>query len=255
MYKTFTASEHKKRYGLPEDYRVDGMLCYGTWDQDQHLEIFKDTIKRSGKQFEYGTLPNFLGKMLEFNIEGKRYWFDISYGGAMLSEFLHFACLFGSRKNILLGTCGGLHPEMNSLDLVIPTYSWGNESPTRMYNPTAADNKHYADANLSASLKHRLDPQYKVWEEGTTTCQAMMAETPEDIQNWSKEGFCAVEMEAATVFAVSKHFNVPSAALLIVGDNLIQGETVGSDSYLANRPKKAVLKAEQFKVALEELLS
>ncbi len=255
MYKTFTAEEYKKHLGLPGDYKVDGMLCYGTWDKDRHVEIFKDVVNKSGKQFEYGILPSFLGKMLEFNIEGKHYWFDVSYGGALLSEFLHLACLFGSRKNILLGTCGGLHPEINSLDLIIPTHSWGNESATRMYNPEAIDNKQYADSDLSAKLKGRLDSQYKVWEGGTTTCQAMMAETLEDVQSWSKGGFYGVEMEAATVFAVSKHFSVPSAALLVVGDNLIQGETVGSESYIANKPKKAVIKSEQFKVALEELLS
>ncbi len=255
MYKTFTAEEYKKHLGLPEDYKVDGMLCYGTWDKDRHIQIFKEVAEQSGKKFDYGDLPSFLGKMLEFNIEGKHYWFDVSYGGALLSEFLHLACLFGSKKNLLLGSCGGLAPEMGSLDLIIPTYSWGNESPTRMYNPIASDNKHYSDVELSANLKKRLDQKNKVWEGGTTTCQAMMAETLEDVQNWSKEGFLGVEMEAATVFAVSKHFNVPSAALLVVGDNLIQGETVGSESYIANKPKKALIKAEQFRVALEELVS
>jgi purine-nucleoside phosphorylase len=255
MYKTFTAEEYKKHLELPEDYRVDGMLCYGTWDKVKHVQIFKEAIEQSGKQFDYGTLPSFLGKMLEFNIEGKHYWFDVSYGGALLSEFLHLACLFGSRKNILLGTCGGLATEIGSLDLIIPTYSWGNESATRMYNPAATDNKHYADPSLSESIKNGLGSEFKIWEGGTTTCQAMMAETLQDVQNWSKEGFLGVEMEAATVFAVSKHFNVPSAALLIVGDNLIQGETVGSESYNANKPQKEKIKREQFRVALNELLA
>ena len=62
-----------------------------------------------------------------------------------------------------------------------------------------------------------------------------MAETFEDVKNWSKEGFLGVEMEASTIFAVSKHFNVASTALLIVGDNLIKGETVASESYKNNK--------------------
>lgn len=255
MYKSFTATEYKKLLGLPDDYLVDGLICYGTWDKERHIKIFKETLEKFGKKFEYGTLPNFLSNMLEFNIEGKRYWFDVSYGGALLSEYIHLASLFGSKKNILIGTCGGLSPEIPSLDLIIPTYSFGNESATRMYNPEVLDNKHYADTDLSKSLKNRIDSQYKLWEGGTTTCQAMMAETKEDVENWSKEGFLGVEMEAATLFAVSKHFKVPSAALLVVSDNLIQGETVGSDSWIANKSKKEILKNEQFKVALEELLS
>jgi uridine phosphorylase len=82
----------------------------------------------------------------------------------------------------------------------------------------------------------------------------MMAETLEDVENWSKEGFLGVEMEAATIFAVSKHFNVPAAALLVVGDNLIKGETVASESYKNNKEAKEEIRTEQYKVALSELL-
>lgn len=255
MYKSFTTEEWKKLLGLPEDYRVDGMLCYGTWDKDKQVTIFKNALEQLGEHYEYGELPNFLSKLLEFNIEGKRYWFDVSYGGALLSEYLHLASIFGSKQNILLGTCGGLSPEISGLDIIIPSYSYGNESPTRMYNPKAVDNKHYSDEKLSTSLKGRISSEYKIWQGGTTTCQAMLAETWEDVQNWSKEGYIGVEMEAATVFAVSNYFSVPSAAVLIVGDNLIQGETIGSESFQANREKRELIVKEQYRVALAELLN
>ncbi|MDQ5890008.1 MAG: hypothetical protein QG609_501, partial [Patescibacteria group bacterium] len=241
--------------GLPKDYIVDGMLCYGTWDKNKQIKIFKDALEKSGKSVNYGVLPNFLEKVLEFSIDGKTYWFDVSYGGALLSEYLHLACLFGSKKNILLGSCGGLSEEITSLDLIIPTYSFGNESPTRMYNPEAKDNRHYSDSLLSKSLKDRISKEHKVWEGGVTTCQAMMAETLEDVQNWSKEGFLGVEMEAATIFAVSKHFNVPATALLLVGDNLIKGETVVSDSYKDNNLRKEEVRNKMYQSALDELLS
>lgn len=255
MYKSLSAEDYKKLAELPSDYEIDGMLCYGTWDTKKHAIILKNIIDSLGKECTYGTLPYFLEKMIEFNIEGKRYWFDVSYGGVLLSEFLHLACLLGSKKNILLGSCGGLSPKINSLDLIIPTLSSGNESATRMYNPQANDNKHLADTILSNNLKNRLNPQYKVWEGETITCQAMMAETIDDVNNWSKDGYLGVEMEAATVFAVSNHFNVPAAAILVVADNLIKGETVGSDSYIANKANKELIRAEQYRVALEELLT
>ncbi len=255
MYKTFTANEYKKFLGLPEDYKVDGMLCYGTWDKEKQIKIFKEILKGTGKNFTYGTLPNFLERLVEFSIDGKTFWFDVSYGGALLSEYLHLACLFGSKNNVLLGSCGGLNEKMDSLDLIIPTYSFGNESPTRMYNPEAVDNKHYADKDLSQSLKSGIDQKYTVWEGPTTTCQAMMAETLEDVQNWSQTGFLGVEMEAATIFAVSKHFNVPAAALLVVGDNLIKGETVASESYQNNKVEKQAVRNEQYRVALQVLLA
>jgi nucleoside phosphorylase len=255
MYKSFTAEEYKRHLALPADYKVDGMLCYGTWDKDKQVAIFKNTLEGLAKNFEYGSLPNFLGKLVEFTVDGKVYWFDVSYGGALLSEYLHLACSFGSKKNILLGSCGGLSPEISSLDLIFPTFSYGNESATRMYDPTAADHKHYSDKVLTENLEKRLSPGYKTWLGGTTTCQAMMAETLEDVQSWSKEGFLGVEMEAATVFAVSKHFNVPAAAMLFVGDNLIQGETVHSESYQNKKVQKEIVRVDQYRAALEELLN
>lgn len=254
MYKSFSAEEHKEFLGLPGDYHIDGMLCYGSWDKEKQMAILEGVVAKTGKDVHFGTLPNFLQKMVELTIDGKKFWFDVSYGGALLSEYLHLACLFGSRKNILLGTCGGLSTEIASLDFIVPIYSYGNESATRMYNPEAEDNKHLSDPNLSQALQKRIGSQVKTWEASTVTCQAMIAETLEDVQRWSKEGFYGVEMEAATVFAVSKHFNVPSAALLIVGDNLIQGETVASESYIANKEKKAEIRALQYRIALEELM-
>jgi len=255
MYKTFTAEDFKNFVGLPNDYTVDGMLCYGTWDKDKQVKIFKELLESTDQTVTYGTLPNFLEKMLEFTVNGKHYWFDVSYGGALLSEYLHLACLFGSKKNILLGSCGGLSPKMSSLDIVLPTFSFGNESATRMYERGALDNKHYSDKALTEDLQKRINPKYKTWSGATTTCQAMMSETLEDVQNWSKEGFLGVEMEAATVFAVSKHFNVPAAAVLFVGDNLIKGETVASESYKNNKEAKEEVRREKYRVAIEELLS
>jgi purine-nucleoside phosphorylase len=255
MYTTFTAQDYRRNRKLPDDYHVDGMLCYGTWDIQKQVALFKETLESLGVDFTYGELTGFIGKIVEFNIEGKQFWFDVTYGGPMLSEFLNFACLFGSKKNILLGTCGGLSPEINSLELILPTYSWANESTTRMYGRTVKDNKHFSDKALTESLNNRIGTQFKTWSGKTTTCQAMMAETPEDVQEWSKEGYFGVEMEAATLFAVSNHFKVPSAAILMVMDNLIKDETVLSESYENNKMQREAMRKVLYRIAVEELLS
>jgi len=49
-----------------------------------------------------------------------------------------------------------------------------------------------------------------------TTCSAMLGETREDIQGRSSEGYYGVEMESATIFAVSNHFHIPSAAMIYI---------------------------------------
>ncbi len=255
MYKTFSASDYKKYLGFSEDYHIEGMLCYGTWNKQKQIPIFKQAMADLGKQAEFNSLPEFLGRMTEFVIDGKRYWFDISYGGALLSEYLHLACLFGSKKNIVLGSCGGLSLDVNPGDLIIPTYSFGNESSTRMYSPDEVDNKHFPDENLSKSLQEKIKPDFRVLRGATTTSQAMMGETLEHIKKWSAEGFLGVEMEASTVFAVSKHFGVPSAGLIYMTDNLIKEETVLDESFKHGKERKEEVVKEQYRVALEELLS
>ena len=255
MYKAFTADDYKKLFDLPIDYKIDGMLCYGTWNREKHIEIFKDILKKSNKDFVCKELPDFLKNIVEFSVGEKKFWFDVSYGGTLLSEYLHLACLFGSQKNILLGSCGGLSEKIDSLDLIIPTFSFGNESATRMYNPESINNEHYSDSDLSKKIRNRINDKFKVWEGKTVTCQAMLAETIDDVNRWSKEGFLGVEMEAATLFAVSKHFSIPAATLLVVGDNLIKGETIASDSFKNNKIYKEEVRNEQYRVVLEELLS
>ena len=82
-----------------------------------------------------------------------------------------------------------------------------------------------------------------------------MGETLDDIKKWQAEGYYGVEMEAATVFAVSNHFKVPTSALLIIGDNLIKGETVHSEGYENTKEIRKGAKIEQYRVALTELLA
>lgn len=83
----------------------------------------------------------------------------------------------------------------------------------------------------------------------------MLAETWDDVQNWADQDFAAVEMEAATVFAVSSHFNVPSAAMLMIGDNLIEEQTVVDINYENARAMRRQTAQDAFDVAVHALLS
>lgn len=60
-------------------------------------------------------------------------------------------------------------------------------------------------------------------------------------------------METATVFAVSNHFKVPSAALLYVSDNLIKGQTVNDESHAKQKENREEVKDEVYKIGLQTL--
>lgn len=255
MYKGHTVTDFKKYFGLPKDYKVDGVLSYGSWRKDEHKELLKEIIGEQGFQVEYEQLgESFLREILAFRINGKRFWFETGYGGAYLSEILHLGCMLGSKKNIVLGKCGELLESGKTGDIIIPTYSHGNESTTRMYNPDSGNNKHFSNKKLNKSLKKRLGSDVTIYEGPVITCQAMLFESWEDIQNWSKEGYLGVEMETSTVFAVSKHFNVPAAGLLVIADNLIKQETVLHGNYKDATENRYKIRDLTYKAALEELL-
>lgn len=255
MYKSFTAKEFKKLLNIPSDYSVEGFISYGAWDEAKHFAIVAEALDELGIAFTSQKLDGFLSHVLELTIDNNIYWMTVMYGGAQLSEHIHLASLFGSKRNIHIGSCGGLYNEMKSLDMLIPSWSYGNESTTRAYEPEAIDFKHYSDTALSRLLGSNVQGDYKIWDGPVVTNQAMMGETWEDVQSWSKNGFYGVEMETATMFAVSKHFHVPSAALLYVSDNMIKGQTAGDDSHLQEKAARELAKRAVYKAGLRTLIA
>lgn len=254
MYKTFTANDYRNHWKLPADYSVEGFIVFGTFHPGPYDQL-KGQLKQLGVDVRYvRTSDNpYFAPILEFVVNGKLYWFTIAYGGTMLSEWLHLACLFGSKMNIVVGSCGGLLAQADTPDIIVPTYAYADESATRMYEPDT-ENKHAASEALSRRLIERLDNAHTVWHGPTVTCQAMMAETWDDIQRWSGQGYYGVEMEAATVFAVSNHFKRQSAALLVIGDNLVQEKTVLDVNYESGAVTRQNVRGDLLKAALQELL-
>jgi nucleoside phosphorylase len=215
MYKELKKDDLLKILSLPEDFHIDGFLAYGTLQVKEQIPIFKKACLAIDPKTKFIQPESRYLKLIQAEIAGKRIWYYVAVGGAVLSEYTHFASLFGSKKNILLGSCGGLDTDNDGDVLLVPTYSHGNESTTRFYQPDVLDHNHFSDKKLSQSLISELEKQglYSS-QKPVVTCQAMLAETWDMIVDWSKEGYGGVEMESSTLFAVSNHFSIPSAAVL-----------------------------------------
>lgn len=250
MYKHLSANDLKKHFKLPQNYRVDACIIYGDWREKEIQKYFLSSLKN--KKYKKEKLEyKFLNKILSININGKRIWFIVEYGGVRLSEFLHLACMFGSKKNILVGCCGGLKKGLNEFSIIVPTYTYSQESSCHMYVRNNKDNKFYPDKKLSKDTSKKLEKEIEIINGPIITCQAMLAEKWSDIVTWSKRGFYGVEMESSTVFSVSKHFKVPATAMLNIADNLIEKEMFGSESYKKKRKKLIEIKKLMIKTALE----
>lgn len=156
--------------------------------------------------------------------------------------------------NVLLGSCGGLKKGANTLEIIIPTWSYAEESSAKAYQ-LDTHNKYHPDEALSKRLTEKISENYIVHRGPTVTYQAMMGETLEDVERWAKQGYAGVEMEAATIFATSNYFKVPSAAILRIGDNLIEEETVLDINYDMARDMRRQVSEDIFDIALSEVLN
>lgn len=254
MYLELTADHYRALLGLPADYRVAAFASYGSYDRGEHRARLAQALRALGVPHEFVQLKDFLQDVTEVRIGSAVCWFAIAYGGAQLSEYVHLASLLGSRRNLHLGSCGGLTPEADASDLVLPTWSYGNESITRMYARDCADRLHRPDAVLQRSLREQLKPGFAVREGPIMTTQAMLGQTDEDTRDWSRQGYVGIELETSTVFAVSRRFGVPAGALLYISDSLIRGQTVGDESYRAQREGRERAKDEIYRVGIRSLV-
>lgn len=257
MYKKLTGDDYRKIFKFPKDYRVDGVLVRGAMRKKKHRQELEDILAALGYKTDFGVIyeSGFYENVIVLELNGKKIWFDVSYGGAYTCELIHLGSLLGSKKNILVGSCGGLSLSGQAGDLVIPLSSYGNESTTRMYQPDNDEFMYFSDQALSKMIKARVGSDYKVIEGKLMTCQAALMESEDDVQRWSQEGFVGVEMESATVFAVSNYFKVPCSAILFIADNIVKNESLFGEEFERKKSKLDKARFETFKVAFEEILS
>jgi purine-nucleoside phosphorylase len=256
MYRKIGADEYKSMLNLPANYSVSGMLIFGTWNRELHIQTLIKVLDNLELNYTLKEFTGFLGRLVEIDIQGKKIWLDVAYGGALLSEYLHLACLFGSQKNILVGTCGGLSETLESNSIILPESSFGDGTSASMYQRNVKNNLYASSIQLRNRLGDRLHELNIPFTKGKTmTCQAMLAETMDDVIEWNKNGFIGVEMESAVVFSVSNHFNVESAAMVIIADNLIKSETVLSDSYVNRKEQRENMRKLLYETSIKELIT
>ena len=254
MYKHLTKEDWIKNLKFSNNYIVDALIVNGTGKPEDAIAIFNNIINENKKIYDITHLQDpFFKNVIEFKLRDKTVWFSTVYGGAFLSELTHIASMLGSKKNFLVGSCGALQDDLEMGDIIIPTYSYGDESTTRMYN-ISQDNKHYSNEELSTEIQNSIDKKYHSKNGPLVTCQAMLAETQEDINNWEKDGYLGVEMESSTFFAVSNYFNVPSTAIIHIADNLIKNELVGDEEYQKKKELRDELKTYKYDVIFENIL-
>ena len=130
--------------------------------------------------------------------------------------------MLGAKVIVRLGTCGGLVEKVDVGHAVVATGAGYNPGGTigqyfGAINPPAAPDPRLTilleEEARKAGLSVHVGPVF--------SSDAFYAEDPGFAERMAKLGFIAVEMEAATLFALAQLRGFRAGAILVVSDNLV----------------------------------
>lgn len=129
----------------------------------------------------------------------------------------------GARTILLVGSAGSLQQRLPIGSLVIATAALRHEGTSHHYLPEgepAAPDDHLVQALLAAADRKGMPAPAlgPVW-----TTDAIYRECADTVARLTVEGYLAVEMEAAALFAVAQHHGARAAAVLAMSDEIHDG--------------------------------
>jgi uridine phosphorylase len=133
----------------------------------------------------------------------------------------------GARRLVRVGTCGALAPGLALGDLVIAEAALGADGASQALGATGPLP---ADPALLAGLRIAA-PAARA---GTVVSADLFYDPdPDRAAGWVAAGALAIEMEAATIFAIAARHDLPAACVLAVTDIVETGERIGDDALTA----------------------
>jgi DeoD family purine-nucleoside phosphorylase len=153
----------------------------------------------------------------------------------------------GARRLIRVGTCGALQAGLRLGDLLIATASIGADGTSRALGggELIAASPDLVAALTTTAVPVGSDPAYGVHSGPVVTTDVFYDRRGLEPE-WIEAGALAVEMEAATVFALAASRRIEAAALLVVSDLVLPARVrIGQEELRAaeRRMGEAALRA------------
>jgi uridine phosphorylase len=134
-------------------------------------------------------------------------------GGPSAAIVLHELIALGARRAIRVGTCGALDGDLALGDLVVAGEALAADGTSRTLG---AGERIAADRKLTGALESAAGRRGRT----IVSTDLFYEPTRERERAWRAAGAAAVEMEAATLFAVGARAGVPVACVLTVSNLL-----------------------------------
>jgi DeoD family purine-nucleoside phosphorylase len=137
-------------------------------------------------------------------------------GGPSAAIVMQELVALGVRRAIRVGTCGALNGSLSLGELVVAGEALAADGTSRTLG---AGKRIPADDDLTAALERSAES-----EAATIVSTDLFYDPDRDREGeWRAAGAIAVEMEAATLFAIGARLEVPVGCVLVVSD-VIEGE-------------------------------
>jgi len=156
-------------------------------------------------------------------------------GGPSAAVVIHELIDLGARRLLRVGTCGALREGLALGDLVIATEAIAADGTSRALGagervPASRD---LLDAVVSAAVPPFGDHGYAIHSGPIVTTDVFYDERGLE-EEWLAKGALAVEMEAATLFALGSARQAQAAALFVVSDIVLPERTrIGQEALRA----------------------
>ena len=125
----------------------------------------------------------------------------------------------GAEEILILGFCGSLNPDLSTLDVVSINKAYSEEGTSNHY--IKRKKIFHSSGPLRQKIEDTLVERNLPFLEGATvSTDAPFRETQSWLLDKQKKGIDVVDMEASAVFSLGEYYDIPTAALMIVSDEL-----------------------------------
>lgn len=185
--------------------------------------------------------------------QGSPVVYSCVYGAPRAVELAHLFGVLGTPRMVMIGTCGALDPGLATGDVVVPSQAVAQEGVAHLYETVSEDTSIIlSNPELSAMGRAALESRgVRTSDSLHLTWSSIFAQSGAMVEEWREEGYGSVDMEAATLFAVAKHFGVAATALLVVWDQLTADRSFLDPLTLEEQSRLDAANTAVFEAALE----
>ena len=180
--------------------------------------FLEDVVQRNAERGMLGYTGTFAGRPVSVQSSGM----GCPSAAIVIEELVQL----GVTKNMRVGTCGGLQPDLSMGDLVIALSATPADSTSTHYalgEPHAPT----ADFGLVHEAVHQAKHLGKPVRVGPVVSSDIFYQPDTGLAGrWSERGILAVEMEAAVLFTLGALRKIQTGCMLIVSDVVVEGEFI-----------------------------